>query len=58
MIDVPVTVTIEFGNSYMGDFAELLPGAKRIDGRTIEITAKTMPEAYQKFRAAVNLVPG
>jgi len=51
----PVTITLELVGSDMGDKAALLPGARRLDGRTIEFTAPDMPAAYQAFRAAVTL---
>jgi D-amino peptidase len=54
--DIPVKVTIELFNTLMADQASLLPGAKRIDGRKIEFTAESMPQAYAGFRAAVNLI--
>lgn len=55
-IELPVTVTIEFFHSNMGDQACLLPGSKRLDGRRIEFSADTMVNAYLGFRAAVNMV--
>jgi D-amino peptidase len=51
----PVTIRLELVGSDMGDKAALLPGAKRLDGRTIEFTTPDMPAAYQSFRAAVML---
>lgn len=51
----PVTIRIEFVGSDMGDKAALLPGIRRLDGRTLEYTAADMPTAYQAFRAAVTL---
>jgi D-aminopeptidase len=50
-----VTLRIEFVGSQMGDMASLLPGAVRLDGRTIEFESPDMPSAYQRFRAAVTL---
>jgi D-amino peptidase len=55
-VATPVTMTVEFFNTLMGDSASLLPGAKRLDGRKIEFTAESMPLAYTGFRAAVNLI--
>lgn len=51
----PVTIRLQFVSSQMGDMASLLPGATRLDGRTVEFTAPDMPGAYQMFRAAVSL---
>ncbi len=55
-LKTPVTVTIEFFHSHMGDQASLLPGAVRLDGRRIEFKVASMVEAYLGFRAAVNMV--
>lgn len=55
-LSTPVTVTIEFFHSNMGDQASLLPGAARLDGRRIEFKAPSMADAYLGFRAAVNMV--
>lgn len=54
-VDPPVTITIEFYYSLMADAVEVLPGARRLDGRRIEFTAADMPAAYSAFRAAVSL---
>jgi D-amino peptidase len=51
----PVTMTLEFVGSDMGDKAALLPGVQRLDGRTVEFTCPDMPAAYQLFRAAVTV---
>jgi len=56
--DQPLTLRLEFHYSDMGDRAALLPGARRLDGRTIEFSAEDMPAAYWAFRAAVNLGKG
>lgn len=55
-VETPVRIKIEFATSVMADFAQLLPGSKRLDGRTIEFTAENMQEGYLAFRAAINLV--
>jgi len=51
----PVKITIELFDSDMADRAALMPGAVRLDGRRIQITAADMPAAYAAFRAAVTL---
>lgn len=51
----PVTVTVEFVYSHMADFAAVLPGATRLDGRRLAYTAPDMPTAYRAFRAMVGL---
>jgi D-amino peptidase len=54
----PIHVVVELFYSEMADKAALLPGAKRLDGRRIEIHAADMVEAYRSFRAAVALARG
>lgn len=54
----PIHVVVELFYSEMADKAALLPGAKRLDGRRVEIYAASMPEAYRSFRAAVALARG
>ena len=51
----PLAIRIEFVGSDMGDKAVLLPGIRRLDGRTLEYSAVDMTAAYQTFRAAVTL---
>ncbi|MEM1563856.1 MAG: M55 family metallopeptidase [Candidatus Bathyarchaeia archaeon] len=45
----PINMRITFQASHFADVAELLPTAKRVDGLTIEYTAKNMIEAYKTF---------
>ena len=52
---LPVTIRLEFTNCQMVDMACLLPGAVRLDGRSIEFEAPDMPSAYLRFRAAISL---
>jgi D-amino peptidase len=54
-VSLPVTLRLEFASCQMVDMACLLPGATRLDGRTIEFEAPDMPAAYLRFRAAVSL---
>jgi D-amino peptidase len=51
----PITVTIEFIRSEMVDGAALLPGARRLEGKRVEYTARDMVEAYRAFRSLVSL---
>ena len=51
----PLVIRIEFVGSDMGDKAALLPGIRRLDGRTLEYSALDMPAAYSAMRAAVTL---
>lgn len=54
-VSVPVKIKVQFAFSHMADSAILLPGARRIDGRTIEFESGDVPNAYRSFRAAVTL---
>jgi D-amino peptidase len=54
-LPAPIKVVVELFSSEMADKASLLPGAKRLDGRRIELQAENMPQAYCSFRAAVSL---
>jgi D-amino peptidase len=54
-LETPVKVGLELTYSDMADRAVLLPGAVRVDGRKLEFSAPSMPEAYFMFRAAVTL---
>lgn len=54
-IKTPVKVKVEFQASNMADAAITMPGASRVDGRTIEFTALDMPAAYLGFRTLVGL---
>ncbi|HAL16306.1 MAG TPA: hypothetical protein DCP32_06020 [Anaerolineaceae bacterium] len=54
-IKTPVTVRVEFLAAQMADSSVIMPGAVRVDGRTVEFTAPDMPAAYLAFRSAVGL---
>ena len=51
----PVKVKVEFLATQMADSSVILPGAVRVDGRTVEFSAADMPAAYLAFRSAVGL---
>jgi D-aminopeptidase len=53
--DQPVTIATELVTSDMADRAAMLPGARRLVGKRIEVTADDMPSAYRAMRAAVSL---
>ena len=57
-VESPVTLTIEFVHSEMADWAMILPGASRFEGKRIEFVAEDMLSAYRLFRAAVALAKG
>jgi D-amino peptidase len=54
----PVKIAITFIASHFADVAQLLPGAKRLDGLKIEYTAKNMIEAYKTFELLVHAASG
>lgn len=54
----PIIVRMELVHTGMGDRAGLLPGARRLDGRTVEFQAPDMIEAYRGLRALVSLARG
>lgn len=55
LIFAPVTLRVEFHYTQMADMASLMPGATRLDGRTIEFQANDAPAALCSFRTAVSL---
>ncbi|HEX7974604.1 MAG TPA: M55 family metallopeptidase [Anaerolineales bacterium] len=54
-VNEPVNVRVEFFQSDMGDRAALLPGARRLSAKMIELTTADMVGAYTGFRSAVSL---
>lgn len=57
VLEVPVTVTIEFFTSDMADRATRIPFTKR-QGTRVTLTAQEMASAYNGFRAMVMLASG
>ncbi len=57
VLDMPITVTIEFFTSDMADRASLIPFTKR-EGTRVSLTAPDMSSAYTGFRAMVTLASG
>ncbi len=51
----PYTIRVEFINSAFADLAELIPGACRLDGRTLEFTHEDYITVYKAFRAMIGL---
>jgi len=51
-IETPVRVRIEYDSPSPADNAEMIPGARRIDGRTIVVTTPDMPAGFLAFRSA------
>jgi D-amino peptidase len=55
VVPPPITVRIAFQRATHVDMAELVPGSRRVDGRTLEWTGEDMPSVYKAFRAMVSL---
>ncbi len=51
----PVTIRVEFYRSDMADWAQVIPGVRRIEGRIVEFTGNDIVEASAGFRAMVGL---
>ena len=54
-LEASIQATLELVTSDMADRAALLPGAKRLEGKRVEITVKDAATAYRAFRSAVAL---
>ena len=54
-IKPPINLTVFFVNTGMAEIAELVPGTKRIDGRTVSFSSKDLIEVYKTFRAMIML---
>jgi D-amino peptidase len=54
-VEPPITMAVELTTSDMADRAAVLPGARRAEGKRIEVTAADVPAAYRTMRAAVAL---
>jgi D-amino peptidase len=51
----PLTLHVELVTSDMADRAAILPGARRLEGKRIELVAGDAVTAYRSFRALVTL---
>jgi D-amino peptidase len=51
----PITVQIAFLRAMNADQAALIPGSRRVDGRTVEWTGDDMPTVYKTARAMMQL---
>ncbi len=54
-LEAPITLRVEFVSSAFAEMAELIPGCKRPDGRTLEFEHRDYPTVYKVFRAMVAL---
>jgi D-amino peptidase len=57
-LQLPVTVTVELITSDMADRAAIVPGARRLEGKRVELTADDVATAYRSFRTAVTVALG
>ncbi len=56
-IEGPVEFTLRFLGSEMADVAELLPFVERLDGKTVQYTAKNIIEGYKIFELLLLAAP-
>ncbi len=49
-VETPVTARIELARPVLADLAEMIDGAVRVDGRTVEFTRDDMPSMYRVLR--------
>jgi D-amino peptidase len=55
VVPPPIVLRIVFHRAAHVDMAELVPGSRRLDGRTIEWAGDDMPAVYKVFRAMTTL---
>jgi D-amino peptidase len=51
VVPPPITLQVSFRRAIHADLAVLVPGSRRVDGRTVEWTGEDMPTVYKVFRA-------
>jgi D-amino peptidase len=51
VVPPPITMQVVFQRAIHADMAVLVPGSRRVDGRTVEWTGEDMPTVYKVFRA-------
>lgn len=54
----PVKIAIRFAHTESADCAELLPGAKRTDGKTIEFESRNIMEGYRTMELLIFAIYG
>ena len=54
-INPPIKLDIVFVNTGMAELAELVPGTKRVDGRTVSYTSKNFLEIHRALLAMITL---
>lgn len=52
----PFEIKVETGNTFHADVASSCPGAERLDGRTLVVRGKDMPEVFKAFGTMVTLM--
>jgi len=51
----PIVLNVEFHQTVHAEMAELVPGSRRLDGRSVEFTGVDMLQVYRAWRAMVDL---
>lgn len=54
-LETPVVLRMQLKSSLMADYASLVPGARRLDGYTVEYAHEDYLTVYRTFRAMVRL---
>jgi len=54
-LPTPITLRLVFHRALHADAAELVPGSRRVDGRTVEWTGEDMVTTYKAFQAMTSL---
>jgi len=55
VVSPPIDLSVAFARAAQADLAALLPGSRRVDGRTVEWRGDDMPTVYRAWRAMVTL---
>jgi len=55
IVPPPITLRVAFQRALHADQASLIPGSRRVDGRTVEWTGEDMPTVYKVFEAMAAL---
>ena len=54
-LETPVVLRLQLKSSLMADYASLIPGARRLDGYTLEYVHDDYATVYKVFRAMIKL---
>jgi D-amino peptidase len=55
VVPPPIALTVGFQNSVQAEMAELVPGSRRLDSRTVEFVHEDMLTLYRAWRAMIGL---